>query len=182
MSKVIVQDYDPCWPQVFEDLRSPIQNALSDICLSIEHVGSTAVPGLPAKPVVDIDVVVRATDLEKGISGLGSLGYIHRGNLGIAERHAFNQPAGLPKHHAYLCPEGSTALANHLAVRDYLRANDSAVREYGALKKRLAAQYPNDIDSYVEGKTNFLVSILNQVGFDPMSLAEIVRVNKRPQT
>ena len=180
MNDVVVQDYDPSWPQVFEALRSPIWSAVSDIAISVEHVGSTSVPGLAAKPVIDMDVVVAEGEVAAGIARLSALGYGHRGDLGIPGREAFGSLPHSPRHHLYLCPASSPALANHLAIRDYLRANPFAARAYGNLKKRLAREHPNNIDAYVEAKTDFLVGILRKVGFTTDALAAIERMNEGP--
>jgi GrpB-like predicted nucleotidyltransferase (UPF0157 family) len=138
------------------------------------------VPGLAAKPIIDISIVVREKlDVPAAISRLATLGYVHRGNLGIDGREAFTNPEGLPMHNLYLCPRESPALANHLAVRDYLRAHPEAVREYGDLKKRLAKEFPDDIDSYIDGKTDMLLSILQASGFPPEHLREIERANRK---
>jgi GrpB-like predicted nucleotidyltransferase (UPF0157 family) len=127
MRSIIVVEYDPGWPEVFERLRSRVWAAVSDLALSVEHVGSTSVQGLAAKPIIDISVVVREKlDVPAGISRLATLGYVHRGNLGIDGREAFDSPEGFPKHNLYLCPSDSPALANHLAVRDYFRAHPEA--------------------------------------------------------
>jgi GrpB-like predicted nucleotidyltransferase (UPF0157 family) len=91
--RVLVVDYDPSWPDVFEVLRRPVWAAVRDVAVSVEHVGSTAVPGLAAKPIIDIDVVVASSDsLSKAIGRLATLGYIHRGDLGIDDREAFDSP------------------------------------------------------------------------------------------
>ena len=107
MGNVLVVDYDTAWPQGFAELRAYIWPALSDVASAVEHVGSTAVPGLAAKPVIDIDVVVPASLVPDGIARLAKLGYKHRGDLGIPDREAFSTPSGSPRHHIYLCPEGS---------------------------------------------------------------------------
>jgi len=177
----VVQDYDPEGPHVFEELRASIWAVASDVAITIEHVGSTAVEGLAAKPIIDMDVVVAQDDVAAGIVRLVELGYEHRGDLGIAGREAFRSPAGSPRHHLYLCPSGNEALANHLAIRDYLRANPRAASAYGALKKRLAREFPNDIDGYVDGKTGFLVGVLRAIGFDEGVLQDMQRVNRRPE-
>ena len=180
MSQVVVLDYDPEWPRVFETLRSFVWNAVADIAISIEHVGSTSVPGLAAKPVIDIDVVVPDGRVSDGIARLSALGYEHRGDLGVPDREAFFRPPQSPPHHLYLCPSTSSALANHLAIRDHLRANQAVANAYGNLKKRLAAEYANDIDGYVEGKTSFLLGILRERGFSEDALARIEGINRRP--
>jgi len=182
VSKVIVVDYDPQWPHVFEALRAPIWRAVADIAISIEHVGSTSVPGLAAKPVIDMDVVVPEGRVSAGIARLTTLGYQHEGELGVPNREAFRSPSGAARHHLYLCPSTSLALANHVAIRDHLRANPSVARAYGDLKKRLALEFAHDIDGYVEAKTSFLVGILRQIGFSENDLAEITGVNRLPTT
>lgn len=178
MSDVVVLDYNPDWPHVFEALRASIWDALEGVAISIEHVGSTSVPGLASKPIIDMDVVVAESNVASGITRLLSLGYEHKGNLGIPQREAFGRPAGTPNHHLYLCPANSLALANHLAIRDYLRGNPRAVHAYGELKKRLAREHVSDIDRYIEGKTAFLVGILREKGLSEGALSEIESVNR----
>jgi GrpB-like predicted nucleotidyltransferase (UPF0157 family) len=181
MRTIVVADYDPTWPEAFERVRSTVWPVVRDVAWSVEHVGSTAVPGLAAKPVIDVTVVVRAaSDVSDAIERLATLGYVHRGNLGIEGREAFHSPDGLPRHHLYLCPRDSPGLVNHLAIRDYLRAHPEAARMYGELKKRLARQFPHDSDGYVDGKTDFLLRILREAGLPPALLAEIERANRKP--
>jgi GrpB-like predicted nucleotidyltransferase (UPF0157 family) len=180
MGQVTVVDYDPNWPRLFETLSAPISELLAGVAISIEHVGSTAVPGLAAKPVIDIDVVVLPPDVSTGIARLQGFGYQHLGDRGVPQREAFRRPPGSAVHHLYLCPSTSPALANHLAIRDHLRANPPAARAYGALKKRLAIDFAHDVDGYVEAKTAFLVAILRQRGFHDDVLSEIERINRRP--
>lgn len=180
MTGLVVVDYDPAWPRWFEALRSTIWAAVADVATSVEHVGSTAVPGLAAKPVIDIDVVVPSHHLAAAITRLATLGYEHQGDRGIPQRESFRRPPASLPHHLYACPIGSPALANHIAVRDYLRANPAAAHAYGDLKKRLALQYSEDAAGYVEGKTALLVGILRETGFSEPLLAEIERMNRRP--
>ena len=180
MKKVVVVDHDASWASVFEGLRSVVWGAVSDIAISVEHVGSTAVPGLAAKPVIDMDVVVPASEQATAIARLASLGYEHRGDLGIPQREAFRSPEGSPRHHLYLCPPTSPAHANHIAIRDHLRANPADAKAYGDLKKRLAREFTDDIDGYIEGKTGFLVAILRRGGFSEDAVGDIERINRRP--
>jgi len=121
--RVVVVDYDPEWPHLFEQIRAAVQAAVGDLALAIEHVGSTAVPGLAAKPIVDVDVVVRAADVGETVRRVALIGYGREGDLGISGRQAFISPIGAPAQHLYLCPENSPALEAHLRFRDYLRAN-----------------------------------------------------------
>jgi GrpB-like predicted nucleotidyltransferase (UPF0157 family) len=176
---VVVVDYDPSWPIAFEELRDALGDAVGDIAVSIEHVGSTAVPGLAAKPVIDIDIVVAESDVARAIERLAEIGYAHRGDLGIPSREAFRSPPGSRPHNLYVCPSNSPALNNHLAFRDYLRGNPRASREYGALKMRLAEEFSDDIDGYVEGKTAFIVGILEKVGLTRDDITDIERMNRR---
>jgi GrpB-like predicted nucleotidyltransferase (UPF0157 family) len=175
-----VVDYDPGWPRLFETLRASIWSAVGDIAISVEHVGSTAVPGLAAKPAIDIDVVVPEQAVAAGIFRLTAIGYQHRGDQGVPQRDAFEAPDGSPLHHLYLCPSTSPALANHIAIRDYLRTHPIAARAYGDLKKELALEFAHDRAGYVEAKTGFLVELLRQIGFSDARLAEIIRINRRP--
>jgi GrpB-like predicted nucleotidyltransferase (UPF0157 family) len=164
-NSVTVVDYDPAWPTQFASLRSTIWSAVGDIAVAIEHVGSTSVPGLAAKPVIDIDVVVSSsTDVLVTIKRLAAIGYEHQGNLGVEGREAFNCPTEPPRRHLYVCVQGGTALQNHLILRDYLRKNNASTAEYGRLKKELAAQFPTDIDKYIDGKTDFIVKVLREMG------------------
>jgi GrpB-like predicted nucleotidyltransferase (UPF0157 family) len=180
MRTIHVVDYDLNWPAAFEQVRSKVWPAVKDIALSVEHVGSTSVPGLAAKPVIDIDVIVNAgSDVPEAIQRLASVGYAHRGNLGVEGREAFDSPGDLPKHHLYLCQRNSIALANHLSIRDYLRTHPDAAMEYGELKKKLAKEFPHDIDSYIDGKTDLLLRILRASGFPSERLDAIESVNRK---
>ena len=115
----------------------------------------------------------------RAIARLETLGYEHRGDLGIPGREAFAAPADSPRHHLYLCPSDSEALANHLAVRDALRDSASEARAYGELKKRLAGEFSEDIDGYIEAKMDFLLRLLKRAGFSNAALADIRRMNAR---
>lgn len=181
MPEIVVVDYCEAWPREFQTLRTRLWAALNDIALAIEHVGSTAVPGLAAKPILDVSVVVpTAPGVLAAIQRLAGLDYVHRGNLGIAGREAFFSPAGSSPHHLYVCPQGCAALRNHLAVRDYLRSHPGAVAAYAGLKRRLALQFPDDVDGYVDGKTEFLLEILRQSGFSQPELEAVGAANRRP--
>jgi GrpB-like predicted nucleotidyltransferase (UPF0157 family) len=180
MSPIVVVQYDPVWPAAFDQLHRTVWPAISDLAMSIEHVGSTSVPGLAAKPVIDLSVVVPSVDdVPRAIEKLARLGYVHSGNLGVDGREAFQSPHHAPRHHLYLCPHGGLALRNHLAVRDHLRAHPEDVARYGALKLQLAARYPDDIAAYTEGKTDVILQILEAAGFRPDELDSIAGINRR---
>ena len=180
MGGIIVIDYDHSWPATFERLRLRIWPVVSDVATSVEHVGSTSVPGLAAKPIIDMSVVVpTAADVPIVIERLAALDYIHRGTLGVEGRDTFQSPGTLPRHHLYLCPHDSLALRNHLLVRDYLRAHPEAAARYGELKKQLARQHPDEVDAYVAGKTDLLLEILGASGVSASELDAIARINRR---
>jgi GrpB-like predicted nucleotidyltransferase (UPF0157 family) len=122
---VVVIEYDPEWPRRFEDLRARIWPAVAGVADRIEHVGSTSVPGLAAKPIIDMTIVVRRqADVPPAIDRLATLGYRHLGNLDIEDREAFEHPAGLPRHHLYVCPEGTIGIVNTASVVTSLSPND----------------------------------------------------------
>jgi GrpB-like predicted nucleotidyltransferase (UPF0157 family) len=176
---VRVVDYDPIWPATFAGLRSRIWPAVQGVALAIEHVGSTAVPGLAAKPISDIDVIVAsAGQVGPAVERLVPLGYVHRGNLGIAEREAFASPAGFAPHHLYVCVQESLAVANHLTIRDYLRRQPQAALTYGRLKQRLAQQFAGDRDGYNNGKTDFVLAVLRDVEWPAEALTTIAAANR----
>jgi GrpB-like predicted nucleotidyltransferase (UPF0157 family) len=159
---IIVIDYDPSWPQLFETLRSRIIGALGTLTAAIEHVGSTAVPGLAAKPIIDIDVLLKTThDFPVVVQRLADIGYFHRGDLGIPEREAFLTPPNDVPHHVYVCPPCSREFQRHVVFRDYLRAHPNVADVYGRLKKELAVQFPDNRSAYVAGKSEFVAEVMN---------------------
>jgi GrpB-like predicted nucleotidyltransferase (UPF0157 family) len=158
---VEIADYDPGWPGNFAAIRDQVAAALGPLAQRIEHVGSTAVPGLPAKPVIDLDVVIATrADLPEVITRLAALGYRHEGDLGITGREAFASPAAAPVRHLYVCTADSRELARHLAFRDYLRTHPGQARAYAELKRSLAAQFRSDRDAYSRSKAAFIEQAL----------------------
>lgn len=160
---VVIADYDPHWPQLFEMLRSRIAAALGELAISIEHVGSTAVPGLAAKPIIDIDVLLRSTsDLPVVIRKLGYMGYEHRGDLGVSGREAFRTKSDAVHHHLYVCPPGSREYERHVAFRNYLRTHPADANAYALLKRELASRLRNDREAYNQAKSEFVQRILQR--------------------
>ena len=177
--QVIVEPYNPEWPRHFERLAGVLWPAVSDHALTIEHVGSTSVPGLAAKPLIDIDIVIEdMSRLPAMIAALAALGYEHRGNQGIVDREAFKRADAEVRHNLYVCPKNSIALRNHLCLRDALRTNPALRDEYARLKQSLAVKYPTSIADYIDGKTDFVLGILAQHGFGPDRLDEIRKANR----
>ena len=154
--KVIVTPYDPKWKDSFELLKQRVKNALGNFAIAVEHVGSTSVEGLSAKPIIDMDIVIEDYSiLNEAIKLLSEIGYIHEGNLGIEGREAFDYigEEPLPKHHLYVCPKNSKELARHIAFRNFLRNTPEAIVEYSQVKEAAARLYPNDIDGYIQYKS-----------------------------
>lgn len=160
---VIVLDYDPNWRGLFQSLHKRIADALGDLVAAIEHVGSTAVPHLAAKPIIDIDVLLASeTMLPAAIDRLASLGYVHQGNLGIPERDAFLAQANDPPHHLYVCPPCSTEFRRHMAFRDYLRAHPTDTKIYGDLKTALAERFRGNRSAYNAAKGEFVAELTSR--------------------
>ena len=177
--RVEVVPYDPQWPRIFETLRSQLAEALSEVgVLGIEHVGSTAVPGLAAKPVIDVDVVVAEDRIDAATGALENMGYTHRGDLGIPDRHAFAAPEGEPRRNVYVVVDGCLALRNHRGVRDQLRADEDLRNHYGDFKLALARREHKDVDHYMAAKSELLQEILERAGLDAEERAEIDAVNQ----
>ena len=165
--KVTVLPYDPEWSTAFLRIADEISNTLGELAVAIEHVGSTAVVGMSAKPCIDIDVVIKDyTVFDRVIKRLADIGYIHEGDLGIKDREAFkySDKPHLYKHHLYVCPEYSRELLRHIAFRDFLRENPEAVEEYARVKREGAKLFPNDIDKYIEHKAPCIERIYKTCG------------------
>lgn len=159
---IIIEDYNPDWPRMYEQERMEIVRAIGPYVANIEHVGSTSIPGLAAKPVIDIGIDLNAYPLpDEAIAAMGALGYEHMGEYGIHERHYFRK--GNPRmYHVHAYSPGNPEWDAHIRFRDYLRAHSDAAREYEQLKRELAARH-TDGNAYAEDKTDFVKSILSKV-------------------
>ncbi|HYE54411.1 MAG TPA: GrpB family protein, partial [Chitinophagaceae bacterium] len=187
-ARIVIEDYSPVWASAFGQLKKIYLTHLGPLIIDVQHVGSTAVPGLAAKPIIDIDLVIRDSGvLEPVIRKLEWLGYDHQGDLGITDRASFRRRSvqvpydgssgTWPEHNLYVCPSGSISLKNHIALRDFLRNNPEKARAYGELKKALALEDPFNINLYVERKTPFITAILKDVGFNDQAIDSITREN-----
>ena len=157
----VVADYDPAWPGVFERLRDRLDAALAGVPHVTEHVGSTAVRGLAAKPIIDVDVVVTdETAVVRAVRALTAAGWQHEGDLGIKGREAFLPPSDAAYHHLYLVVAGSRPHRDHIDLRDFLRAHPAHAARYAALKRQLAVLLETDRDAYVRGKEDMITEFL----------------------
>jgi GrpB-like predicted nucleotidyltransferase (UPF0157 family) len=172
---IYVASYDPRWPHMFEEEKKLILDAIGDWTVAIEHVGSTSIPGIAAKPVIDICVGVRRIgEAYKTIFPLSKLGYRCMGEAGIPERLYFKKPAdsvslrlpgAVPRtHQIHMYETSNPEWERHLAFRDYLRANPGERDEYEALKRRLAIEYTHDIEAYADAKGEFVERVLRAAG------------------
>jgi GrpB-like predicted nucleotidyltransferase (UPF0157 family) len=157
--------HDPAWATHFADLQANLSRALGELALRIEHVGSTAVPDLMAKPILDIDVVMRdGAAFPSIVSALRRQGYVHRGDLGIPDREAFDAPGDTPMaHHLYVCPASSRELRRHVAFRDALRARPELRREYESIKLDIARRARGDRKVYAEIKERECRALIERV-------------------
>jgi GrpB-like predicted nucleotidyltransferase (UPF0157 family) len=164
---IVIVDYDPDWPRRYEVLRARIAPAVGDLAAEIVHVGSTSVPGLAAKPIIDLNIRLRSSaDLPTVIERLASLGYRHEGDLGIVAREAFATPPGysVHDHHLYVCAPDWAGHTDQIAFRDYLRAHPRAARAYARLKRSLAGKYRDNRGAYANAKAGFVAAVLKRAG------------------
>ncbi|MBQ2775699.1 MAG: GrpB family protein [Clostridia bacterium] len=167
--RVIVEPYNSKWKTEFEDIKQEIEKELKDLIIDVEHVGSTAVEGLSAKPIIDIDIIIKDYSVfSEVVNRLKSIGYEHEGDLGIKDREAFcyNDKPHLQKHHLYVCPQNSDELRRHIVFRDYLRSNTKAVERYSKIKEEAARLYPDDIDKYIAHKSSCIAELYLLCGLD----------------
>lgn len=167
--RVVVIPYNEQWKTDLETIKQHLLPAVKDTIISIKHIGSTYVERLAAKPIIDIDVIIKDYSVfETLVEKLASLGYIHEGNLGIKDREAFDYKgnADLPKHHLYVCPEFSAELHRHIVFRDYLRNNPEAVLKYSKVKEEGAKLFPYSIDDYIAYKSPCIEEIYRKCGLN----------------
>lgn len=156
---MILTDHRALWRQEFDRLKAVYTATLGELAVAIEHVGSTSIPGIKAKPILDIDIVIDSYDtFERVKELLERIGYRHSGDQGIRDREAFKRadeltprtdpPRHWLNHHLYVCPVHSDELRRHMLFRDFLCINEGARREYEALKEAIAARAGNDRKVY----------------------------------
>lgn len=158
--RILVVDYDPAWPERFADWRERLAAALGPAALAIEHIGSTSVPGMPAKPIIDIQVSVADPEAEHlYVPAIESTGLQLRSRDRL---HRFFRPfPDLPRDvQVHVCEAGGDWERDHLAFRNHLRADAAARRRYESVKRRAAAEYPDDRIGYTDSKTAVILDIL----------------------
>ncbi len=158
----MIAEYDPRWPALYEEEAGRVRAALGDVLLSLEHVGSTAVPHLAAKPIVDLLGWVRALpEAEAAAPRLEPLGYECVGEFGIPGRLYF--PKGAPRtHHLHLYEPGHQNASDNLLFRDYLRAHPEEAARYETLKRELAVRFRFQRADYTAAKTDYIQAVLEK--------------------
>jgi GrpB-like predicted nucleotidyltransferase (UPF0157 family) len=159
LQQVIVVPYDPLWPSLYEQAAAELARALGSNIIAIHHIGSTAIPEIHAKPIIDLMPVVRAlAAVDERADAIQHLGYEPLGELGIAGRRFLRRfnAAGQRTHHVHVFSEGSPHVQRHLAFRDYLHAHPTPAQQYSELKQRLAAAHPDNWNAYCDGKDEFV--------------------------
>jgi len=169
---IYLADYDPRWPQMYEEERARIVSAIGERAADVQHVGSTSIPGIAAKPIIDIAVHLNSlVDALYCITPLTELGYECLGEFGIPGRIYFRKLTASPlpgqshdgvgrTHQIHMYELGHEQYEKQIVFRDYLRAHAAAAREYEALKRDLAVRHAGDIEAYANAKSDFVQSIL----------------------
>ena len=158
--KIEVVPYDPTWAELFEAEAARLSEAIPEGLVAVHHIGSTSVPGLAAKPTIDILAEVSdLTVLDRFDSNMESLGYLAKGEFGIPGRRFYLKGLIDRTHHVHAFEQGSVGLHRHLAVRDYLRAHIEQVAEYGSLKLQIAKQFEHDSDGYCDAKHDYVQAL-----------------------
>ena len=164
MAITLVEPYDPSWPLRFEAIRGFLESGLVGVDCAIEHVGSTAVPGMVAKPIIDVDIVIGPGTFPGVKARLEALGYVHQGDLGLPGREGFDLVDAdvrgrLATHHLYACEAGAYELRKHLAFRDFMRVHPEWRERLSRLKEALCVAHDNDRQAYIDGKSDMVAAI-----------------------
>lgn len=159
--RVVVEKWNPQWKHEYEKIVASLDKDIIYNSIKIEHVGSTSVEGLSAKPVIDLDIVIEKDKFAIIKELLNKKGYEYEGDLGIEGREAFSYSGKeeLMTHHLYVCPKDSKELFKHITFRNFLKNNPALAAEYSKVKEQAAVLYPDDIDKYMEFKSEIIEKI-----------------------
>lgn len=162
-NRIEIADYSDAWPAMFAELGAPLRASLGDVALRIDHIGSTAVPGLAAKPVIDIQVSVAELDpVEPFVTPLSRLGYLFRADNPDRTKRYFREPPGSRRTHIHVRRAGSFSEQFALLFRDFLRASAETAAEYEAVKRKYAVTYADNREAYVTAKDPFIWEIIKR--------------------
>ncbi|MCL2035718.1 MAG: GrpB family protein [Oscillospiraceae bacterium] len=163
---VKVVPYDPAWKEEFQRVYHFLMGHLKEYIISIDHVGSTSIEGMPAKPILDIDIVIDSYDgFPPVLSKLESLGFVHEGNEGVEGREVFHRTFfdEFMAYHLYVTPKDARPHIEHLRFREYMRNHPDDAKAYGEIKQKLAQKYSTDIDGYFLAKCQFVNPIMEKI-------------------
>ena len=182
---MLVVTYNPEWPKHYKQISEKLFDRLHHLIIAIEHIGSTSIKGLAAKPIIDIDIVYQANHFERIKEILESVGYLHHGDQGILGREVFKRSKlecddvlDKIKHHLYVCEQNGDELNNHLFFRDHLRKNSNSKKCYQELKFNIAAEANNDRKKYAaikEVKANAFIKYI-------IELEKLEQTNNEPKS
>ena len=163
---VVIEKWNPNWKDEFEKIVASLGKDIIYNSIKIEHVGSTSVEGMSAKPIIDLDIVIEKDKFEIIKRLLNDKGYEHEGDLGIEGREAFSYSGKeeLMTHHLYVCPKDSKELFKHITFRNFLKDNPALAAEYSRVKEQAAVLYHDDIDKYMEFKSEIIEKIYKKCG------------------
>jgi len=168
-----VVPYDSNWLMQFEEEAARIKKALGSNCVEIHHIGSTSVPGLAAKPIIDmIPVVLDISKVDSANVAMQTLGYEAKGEYGIPFRRYFQKGDSIRTHHAHIFEIGNSEIERHLKFRDWMRKYPEDREAYARLKQELAHQHPYDITAYCLGKEDFVATIDKKAGFNGLRVVK----------
>lgn len=195
--KILLEQHNPVWAVEFARVRDDLLVTFKDIPIcSIEHVGSTSIPGLVAKPVLDIDIIISPTSLDAARATLVSAGYVDIGEYGVPGRWAFRQPGFIlnakdgsgsirddtgekeMRRNVYVILDGCVSLRNHLDLKMMLLEHDELREEYGKVKREIVTGGVGSTLEYCQKKTAVLVNILRRAGWDETGLEEVRKANE----
>ena len=166
-----VVDYDPAWPALFEEIRAGLERLLDGFVLEIHHIGSTAVPGLCAKPKIDVDIVLQsAAAIPEAIGRMQATGdFTCHGDKYRDGMWIFTTGRGSRGQRLYLCAPGTATHLRRMLFRDHLRRYPDAAAAYAALKRRLASETEDDWDHYTGGKGPFVADIVRRAALETIA-------------
>ncbi|MCY7765406.1 bifunctional GNAT family N-acetyltransferase/GrpB family protein [Bacillus inaquosorum] len=154
---VKVVHYNEKWAELFSEEKERLKLVFGPEIIAVHHIGSTSIPDMAAKPIIDMLIEVRSIEaVSQYDTQMKSIGYTPKGENGIAGRRYFQKGGNKRTHHVHMYEKGNPAIKRHLLFRDYLRAHPEVAKEYAVLKKRLAAQHPDSIHQYIQGKDDWI--------------------------
>ena len=160
---VVLRTHNPLWGELFKQEKELISSVIADFLIDIQHIGSTVIPNIVAKPIIDIAVAIDSIDnIEKIIPPLENIGFIYRGEQGIPDRHLFVKGGENVRTHLHVMQKGHYEWDKHILFRDYLKKHPNDAKQYSELKQKLFLKYGNDREKYTDSKSDFIQNIIKK--------------------